>query len=518
MIQNQKLKLNVLKQTVFPILIFGLYTLAQYFLLKFINNQAAFILGIVPILIFSWWYEFKWILLIGFSIAVIQAFLHQAVFHSLPVVVFISGTAATFAVTFLGVLLAHMKNLTRKVNAQIELMKKSEKEKIELQEQLHQSQKMEALGQLAGGIAHDLNNILGGISGYSEMISTHFSHIDPKLDKYATAINTACQRAGEMTTNLLTFARKKRFELLPVDIHSLIINSLQLLQHSIDKRISISHTLNASSFIVTGDSTQLQNCFINLALNSRDAMPEGGELTFYTENVEVNDQFSKSRPFQIQNGSYILIRVSDTGTGMERDTADRAFDPFFTTKGQGKGTGLGLSIVFGCVKGHGGFIEIDSSPGNGCRMNMYLPTTTVQVSEQCITGTAVRGEGNILVIDDEYAIRDVITEMLENLGYKVATCKDGYEGIEHFRTHHNEIKLVILDLMMPGMSGFDCLKKLKDIDESVKILVASGYSHEGEIEKITEMGVTDFIRKPFNSRTISTTIRKMQCNNSAPMV
>jgi signal transduction histidine kinase len=430
MIQNQTQKPNYLKQTLIPILIFCLYTLAQYLLLKSINNQAAFILGIVPIMIFSWWYGYKWTILIGFSVAVIQAFLHQAVFQSLTAVVFLSGTVATLTVTFLGVLLARMKNLTRKVNAQIELMKRAEKEKIELQEQLHQSQKMEALGQLAGGIAHDLNNILGGISGYSEMISTHFSHIDGKLDKYATAINNACQRAGEMTTNLLAFARKKRFELLPIDIHSLIKNSIQLLQHTIDKRITISLDLTAASFIVIGDSTQLQNSFINLALNSRDAMPEGGELAFYTENIEIDDQFTKSRPFQIQKGPYVLIRVSDSGTGMEKETVDRAFDPFFTTKSQGKGTGLGLSIVFGCVKGHGGFIEIDSSPGKGCRMKMYLPITTIPVSETCNTDTIARGEGNILVIDDDYSIRDVVTEMLDNLGYKVKTCKDGYEGIE----------------------------------------------------------------------------------------
>jgi signal transduction histidine kinase/CheY-like chemotaxis protein len=507
MVHNRLFKLKNVKETAFFIINCCLYTLAQYLLLNFINNQAVFILGTVPILLIAWRYGYKWTIITGVYVAIIQAVLYQCVFQSFTPVALAAGTAASIVITIVGIVLIHMKNLTRTVKAQMEQMKKAEAEKIELQEQLHQSQKMEALGQLAGGIAHDLNNILGGISGYSEMISKRFSHIDEKLDKYASAIYSACQRAGEMTTNLLAFARKKRFELLPVDIHSLIRNSVELLQHTVDKKILISHHLTASNFIVLGDNTQLQNSLINLALNARDAMPDGGELTFHTENIEINDHFTNVRPFQIQKGSYILIRVSDTGTGMDKETAQKAFEPFFTTKSQGKGTGLGLSMVFGTVKGHGGFIEIDSSPGNGCRMNMYLPISANSVSESCTNNTITRGEGNVLVIDDEYAIRDVIAEMLNDLGYKVKTCKDGYEGIEYYRKHHNEIDLVILDLMMPEMGGFDCFKKLNDIDNSVKIIIASGYSQNGEIEKITAMGASDFIKKPFNSVTLLNTVR-----------
>jgi DNA-binding NtrC family response regulator len=164
-------------------------------------------------------------------------------------------------------------------------------------------------------------------------------------------------------------------------------------------------------------------------------------------------------------------------------------------------------MVFGTVKGHGGFIEIDSSPGNGCRMNMYLPITSNPISEQRIIETIEQGEGTILVIDDEFAIRDIVAEMLNDLGYRVKACKDGYEGTEYFREYHDKIELVILDLMMPEMSGFDCFKKLKDVDNSVKIVIASGYSQNGEIEKMIAMGACDFIKKPFNSVTLSNTVR-----------
>ncbi len=261
-----------------------------------------------------------------------------------------------------------MKNI---VSMRIDQLK-TEAEKVILENQLRHAQTLEAIGQLAGGVAHDFNNILGAISGYAEMIKQKFAPGNPKLDKYASAILSGAHKAAELTGKLLAFARRGRYQKLALDIHELISNTIQLLEHSTGPSVKISLQLNAPYHGIIGDPTQMQNILVSITNNALDAMPLGGSIVFTTSNGDIPELLAKSRP-ETTVGPYVIIAVSDTGTGMDERTKEKLFEPFFTTKDIGKGVGLGLASVYGAITSHEGFISVDSKPGRGTTITLYLP-------------------------------------------------------------------------------------------------------------------------------------------------
>ncbi len=371
----------------------------------------------------------------------------------------------------------------------------------ELEERLRHSEKMDAIGQLAGGVAHDFNNQLGAILGYAEMLGNELS--EPLLQSYAIGIMKAARRSSDLTKQLLAFARKGKYVTAPVNIHAVIMDVVSLLARSIDKRIEIRESLEAEPHTTSGDPTQLQNAFLNIAINARDAMPSGGVLSFATHVVELEE---KAFNFEIPAGSYILVSVSDTGVGMDEETKQHLFEPFFTTKEVGKGTGLGLAAVYGTVKNHGGAVSVYSEPGHGTCFKIYLPLLS-EVQEppeqKPSEPPPAKASARILVVDDEELLRDMASLMLRKLGYEVIACKDGEEAIARYAESWHSIDLVILDMVMPKMGGRDTFIAMRKINKDLRSLLSSGYSIGEEAQEILNDGVLGFIQKPYSSSELA---------------
>ncbi|MBD3216436.1 MAG: PAS domain S-box protein [Candidatus Lokiarchaeota archaeon] len=377
-------------------------------------------------------------------------------------------------------------------------------EQLGLEERLRQSQKLEAIGQLAGGVAHDFNNCLGGISGYVELMSMK-SEDPATIVAYAAKILSSVRKAANLTKQLLNFARKATIDPQPMDIHGSINQTVEMLRHTIDRRIELQTILLANRTIVNADASQIENALLNLGVNARDAMPEGGQLVFETAIATINKDSFSGYPFQAVPGDYVKITVSDTGTGMDNETKIRIFEPFFTTKEVGKGTGLGLASVYGTMKQHNGYVTLDSGVGHGTSFHLFVPLADKDVCsgiDEAKTGP-VAGVGRILFVDDEENIRDSTAELLGGLGYEVACCSNGQEAVEYYSANQQQVDAVILDMVMPKMGGLDCYRRLKTLNPDVKVLVASGYGEQKEQDAIMNEGAKGFMIKPFRMADLS---------------
>lgn len=378
-----------------------------------------------------------------------------------------------------------------------------------LYEQLLRAQKMEAIGTLAGGIAHDFNNLLTAVLGYSELMLSGLKEEDV-LHRPASIIYSAAEKGAELAKKILTVTRKEKMEIKPVDINEVIRNSMDLLLRSIAKNIEIVTGLADSLPLIRADATQLQQVIMNLAVNARDAMPDGGVLTIETAAVGTENGAANDVPDA--NTGFVKISVSDTGTGMDIETQRKIFDPFFTTKETGKGTGLGLYIVHSVISNHGGYINLYSEKDKGTRFSIYLPITKVDAADDGQqTEIDIRGAGTILIIDDDNDIRELCKDMLGPLGYSVISAGSGNDGVNLFRQLKDDIKLVILDMIMPKMGGNEVFQALKTIKPDVKVLLCSGYSYNGfaGIDKLLQSGVKRFIQKPFTRQAIAAAIKKI---------
>ncbi|MHC4887512.1 MAG: response regulator, partial [Planctomycetota bacterium] len=362
--------------------------------------------------------------------------------------------------------------------------------RLQMEERLQQARKMEAIGQLAGGIAHDFNNQLSGVLGFAEMLTQRLQ--DPRLRRYAESIEVSALRAADMTQQLLAFSRKGKYLSVPVDLHHLLSEVVTVLQHSIDKRIAIKQILSASSAYTIGDPTQLQNALLNLAINGRDAMPEGGELIFSTDARTLDDAPCGHRSTQLPAGEYISVSVTDTGAGMSEETQQHMYEPFFTTKPEGEGTGMGLAAVYGTVKNHQGAIEVTSEVGKGTTFRLLLPAAPgnhAERSEDRSSSPRLPEGTHILLVDDEDTVREIGGEMLRDAGCTVTLASDGVEAVELYHDHWQTFDLVILDMVMPRMGGRDTFIAMRQINPGIKALLASGYSIEGEANAILREGV-----------------------------
>ncbi|MBI4534642.1 MAG: response regulator, partial [Ignavibacteriae bacterium] len=381
-------------------------------------------------------------------------------------------------------------------------------EKRKLEEQLLQSQKMESIGLLAGGIAHDFNNILGGILGYSSYLKTVVNK-DDKIFSHLETIERSALRAAELTSKLLAFARGGKYVVRPIDINAVIDETIRLLRGSMDKSIIIEATLAQNLPATEADAGQMQQVLMNLCVNARDAMPGGGKITIVSELLSRPEEILAVR-HELSHHSYIRISISDTGIGIDKAVMNRIFEPFFTTKEKGKGTGLGLATVYGIVKNHGGFLDVESEVGVGTAFILYLPAVEKEaVVLETPSHDAEGGDETILIVDDEEVIRSLAREILESKGYSVLEAADGTQAIEVYSQHGNSIDLIILDMAMPMMSGSDTFARLHQMNKNLRVILSTGYAEDDRARKLMAQGVKAFVQKPYKVEEFATVVRRV---------
>ena len=384
-------------------------------------------------------------------------------------------------------------------------------DEVRAQERLRQADKLNALGQLAGGIAHDFNNQLTAILGYAQLLGHRTA--DPELREFAEAIGTIATRSADLTRQLLAFARKERAGSETIDLHALLDELVRMLARTIDPRIAVRARLEAPAARTTGDPGQLQSAFLNLALNARDAMPEGGELTFLTDLVPLDEAQARAAPEGLAAGRYLRVRVADTGLGMTEAVRRRLFEPFFTTKEPGHGTGMGLAAVYGTIRNHRGTVRVESEPGRGTVFTVLLPLADRPAAAErpAPDGGLVPGRGHVLVAEDRPAVLQVTTRLLHQLGYRVSARPDGLAALELYREAWREIDLVLLDVMMPGLSGAAAFREMRRINPAVRAVLTSGHPLGPDEERLLEEPGVRFIQKPFGlsdlARCVSCALR-----------
>ncbi len=379
---------------------------------------------------------------------------------------------------------------------------------ILLREQLHQSQKMEAIGQLAGGVAHDFNNMLAGILGAVELLKDDCCEEDK--NEYLDLILKTTERAGYLTRQLLAFSRKGTKVSSKIDIASVVLETVNLLKRTLDKSIKISFNNNSEISTIIGDNTLLQNALMNIGINASHAMPNGGSLTFLMNTISLDSDYCSESVFDIAPGKYIEISVRDTGLGMTPEVQKRIFEPFFTTKKQGKGTGLGLAATYGMVQEHSGEISVSSELNVGTVFKIYLPrvVTSEDIHNSDKSEPARSGVGTILVVEDEELLRITAGALLKSLGYTVIFAENGALGVEMFIENQNEIDLIITDMIMPVMGGRELVNNIRGMSTKVPIIISSGFSHDGDLKNMDDFGITGFLHKPYRKSTLSELVEK----------
>ena len=376
-----------------------------------------------------------------------------------------------------------------------------------LENQLRQSQKMEAIGQLAGGIAHDFNNILTAIIGYANLLLMKLPKNEP-MRPYAEQIIASSERAAHLTHSLLAFSRKQLIDLKPVGINTIITRVEKILTRVIGEDIEFKTAFAEADLPVLADSIQIEQIFMNLATNARDAMPEGGTLLIETAPVELGEEYIRGHSYG-KPGRYARITVTDTGIGMDENTVSRVFEPFFTTKEVGKGTGLGLSMVYGIVKQHNGYINVTSEVGKGTSFTLYFPliTSTMEAIQPTEPPVIARGTETILLAEDDTAVRNLTTNVLEDYGYRVIKAVDGEDAVRKFNERKDDIDLLVFDIIMPKKNGKEAYQEIRAVKPDIKALFTSGYTADVVHKKgILETGM-EFILKPITPRDFLTKVR-----------
>ena len=384
----------------------------------------------------------------------------------------------------------------------------SEKKRVEAQ--MHYIERMEAIGTLAGGIAHDFNNLMMGMLGNISLTLYDIGPDDPNYKRLKT-VERLIQSGSELTSKLLGYARKGKYELRLINLNKILKESSATFGRT-RKEIVIFTDFAEDLLSVKADGSQIEQVLINLFINAADAMPGGGDLFLQTANVTHNEM--KGSPYTPKHGKYIMIKVKDNGTGMDQETIERIFQPFFTTKDMGLGSGLGLASTYGIVKGHGGYIDVESEKGHGSVFSIFIPASEESIQKDPIVSEKIEeGDETILLVDDEDIIIDVGSQLLKKLGYNVFEARGGKEAIQVYQENKDNIDMIILDMIMPDMGGSDVYDKIKTIDPNVKVLLSSGYSIDGQATEILKRGCNGFIQKPFNLKRLSRKIREVLNKN-----
>ncbi len=379
-------------------------------------------------------------------------------------------------------------------------------EKIKLEQQLLQAQKLETIGRLVAGIAHDFNNILSVILGYSDLLLTILPEDNP-IRKKIERIHEAGDKAAALTRQLLAFSRKQILEKKIISVNNLIKNFVKVWGKMVGENITIKTYLSDKDCIIEADPAQIEQVLMNLIVNAKDAMPNGGEIIIETKEIEFDKQYSDIKP-----GKYVLITVSDTGEGIDKNILPKIFDPFFTTKEQGKGTGLGLATVYGIIKQHNGYIHVYSEKGKGTTFKIYLPVCSKnleKIEDKTGHNNLPRGNETILIVDDDQSVRGLIAEMLKELGYNCLEAASGEEAINLLTNYKDQVHLLLTDVVMPGISGKELAEKIKKERPEIKVIFMSGYT-ENIMSKhgVFKQGV-NYISKPIIPGALAQKIRKV---------
>ena len=386
----------------------------------------------------------------------------------------------------------------------------AEEDRGDLERQLAQSQKMEAVGRLAGGIAHDFNNLLTSIAGYSELLLSSIDTGDPRR-MHATEIRRAGEKAAVLTRQLLAFSRRQVLEPRVIDLNAVVDSMQRMLSRTIGEDVSLATILSEGTCRVRADPGQIEQAILNLVVNARDAMPRGGRLTIETSRIDAGDVDSSDR-LPMAPGSYCVVAVTDTGSGMSAEVKSRLFEPFFTTKEIGKGTGLGLSTTYGIVKQSGGYIWCSSEPDHGTRFEIYLPRVEQALPlreaelEPAVAGTP-RNDEKILLVEDEPEVRNLVLKLLQMQGYDVVAAGGPDEALEILRKRTERIDLMITDVVMPGMSGRQLADRLKTTHPEIKVLFVSGFTDDAIVHHGMLLPGTAFLQKPFTPAALHAKVR-----------
>jgi signal transduction histidine kinase/ActR/RegA family two-component response regulator len=388
------------------------------------------------------------------------------------------------------------------------LMRRQAEQKLALaREQLAQTRKMDAIGQLAGGVAHDFNNMLASIGGAAEALEKNTRADD---QKYIEMILALTDRAAQLTAKLLAFGRKGNVVLEPADLQHTINNAIDILNVCLKGTIVIESSLKAAQTVVLVDETQITNALLNMGINAEHAMPDGGRLVFKTSNTTLDKPLCEASGFKLRPGPYLCIEVCDTGAGIEPELLPHIFEPFFTSREQGKGTGLGLASVYGSIIEHHGAISVHSKMGHGTEFRILLPLTEQQtVADAAETHDIPGNRQLILVVDDEQLIRNTTSKMLTDLNYRVIQAANGQEAVDLFSKRAAEIDLIVMDVVMPVMSGRKAFERITEIDDQVKVIFTSGFTGDEAINELPSRGTTSFLRKPYRKHALNQLIASM---------
>jgi PAS domain S-box-containing protein len=392
-------------------------------------------------------------------------------------------------------------------------------EQKSLESQLLQSQKMDAIGKLAGGVAHDFNNVLTAIIGYSDFLHMHMGKDDP-LQQEIEEIRKAGQRAASLTHQLLAFSRRQIFQVKVLDLNTIVVGMEKMLRRLINESVSIDFFLDPALGLIRADAGQMEQALLNLVINASDAMPQGGKVTIETANAVLDESYARMH-ISVKPGPHVRLVVSDTGTGMDKETREHLFEPFFTTKKEGKGTGLGLSMVYGIVKQSGGNIWVYSEPGKGTAFKIYLPQVfepAQEVPEKRLDEWPPGGTETILVVEDDEMIGRIISAALVESGYSVLLAKDGEEAWETSAGSPEPIHLLLSDVVLPGMSGRESAKRLVTKRPEMRVLYMSGYTANAIVHHgVLEPGLA-FLQKPFAPAVLLRKVREILDSENAPVV
>jgi nitrogen-specific signal transduction histidine kinase/ActR/RegA family two-component response regulator len=380
----------------------------------------------------------------------------------------------------------------------------------QLEEQFRQVQKMEAVGRLSGGVAHDFNNLLGVIIGYGEIVQEGLGGVHP-LRGSVDEILKAGHRAASLTRQLLAFSRQQVLDPKVLDLNTVVRDMVKMLKRLIGEDIELRTDLDTALARVKADESQIEQVVLNLTVNARDAMPRGGKLTVATSTFHMDGNFVRRYPYPVNVGDYVLLRVSDTGCGMDARTKARIFEPFFTTKEKGKGTGLGLSMVYGIVKQSNGYIDVSSEPGVGTTFDIYLPKVdqAIDTSTSAVASPSLRGNETILLVEDDPSLRALAVHMLESCGYTVLEASSGADALEITRPQKVHIHLLLTDVVMPGMSGRVLAEQILAENPHIVVLYISGYTGQtvGAHGVLAEGSY--FLPKPFTREALARKIREV---------
>ncbi len=377
------------------------------------------------------------------------------------------------------------------------------------EEHLFRAQRMESIGTLAGGIAHDLNNILSPIMLAVDMLQ--LNDPDPETAKWLGMIKENSERGADLVKQVLTFARGMTGERMPVQLKHLVKDLVAVLTETIQKSITVKSSVDPDLWTISADPTQIHQVLMNICINARDAMPSGGTLSLTANNVEIDENYARMN-IDAEPGNYIMVTVSDTGTGMPTEIVARIFDPFFTTKEIGKGTGLGLATTMTIIKSHGGFINVYSELKKGTRFSIYLPSAETQVESVKKTPKDKLPHGNgelILIVDDEENIRNVAEATLVRFGYRVLTAVDGTDALAVYSQCKEDVALVLTDIAMPYMDGNALIRSLRRLDPNIRVIAMSGLISENQTTELKNLGVHDFLSKPHTAETLLNALKEV---------